>query len=139
MLDQTDWQIIKELTKNSRIKMKELGDKVHLTGQAAASRVAKLEDQGIIEGYTITLNQQKVGWTIHAFLTIITESIHHRPYLEFVDANKEYVSNHYKISGDGCYILECRFPSYEELDAFLVDLNKQANYKLSIVINKQPV
>ncbi len=48
MLDQTDLSILKELSKNSRITMKELGEKVHLTGQAAASRVLKLEDAGII-------------------------------------------------------------------------------------------
>ena len=29
MLDNTDMHILKELTKNSRIKMKELGEKVH--------------------------------------------------------------------------------------------------------------
>ncbi|MER1293384.1 winged helix-turn-helix transcriptional regulator, partial [Bacillus sp. C1(2022)] len=51
MLDHTDKQIIEELSKNSRMTMKELGEKVHLTGQAASARVAKLEDQGVIEGY----------------------------------------------------------------------------------------
>lgn len=39
MLDHTDMQILEELSKNSRITMKELGEKVHLTGQAAALRV----------------------------------------------------------------------------------------------------
>lgn len=34
MLDHTDMQILEELSKNSRITMKELGEKVHLTGQA---------------------------------------------------------------------------------------------------------
>ncbi|MGB8001447.1 MAG: Lrp/AsnC ligand binding domain-containing protein, partial [Anaerobacillus sp.] len=44
--------------------------------------------------------------------------------------------NNYKISGDGCYLLECHFPSNEELDKFLVQLNAHVNYKLSIVINR---
>ena len=42
MLDQTDKRIIEELCQNSRIKMKELGERVHLTGPAAAARVEKL-------------------------------------------------------------------------------------------------
>lgn len=62
MLDQTDMQILEELSKNSRITMKELGGKVHLTGQAAAARVAKLEDNGVIEGYTIKVNEKR--WVI---------------------------------------------------------------------------
>ncbi|MBU8571846.1 Lrp/AsnC family transcriptional regulator [Bacillus subtilis] len=136
MLDYTDMQILEELSQNSRITMKELGDKVHLTGQAAASRVAKLEDNGVIEGYTIKVNQVKLGYYIHALLNIYTKSTHHQPYLSFIKTQKKYVMNNYKISGDGCYLLECRFPSNEALDQFLVELNKHVNYKLSIVINK---
>ncbi|MGE1125861.1 Lrp/AsnC family transcriptional regulator [Bacillus wiedmannii] len=136
MLDSTDMRILDELSKNSRITMKELGEKVHLTGQAAASRVAKLEDNGVIEGYSIKVNQAKLGCFIHALINIYTKSTHHEPYLSFIKTQEQYVINNYKISGDSCYILECKFPSNEILDGFLVNLNKHANYKLSIVINK---
>lgn len=60
-MDNTDKLILAELSRNSRISMKELGEKVHLTGQAVASRVAKLEDNGVIKGYTINVNQFKLG------------------------------------------------------------------------------
>lgn len=136
MLDSTDMRILDELSKNSRITMKELGEKVHLTGQAAASRVAKLEDNGVIEGYSIKVNQAKLGCFIHALINIYTKSTHHEPYLSFIKTQEQYVIKNYKISGDSCYILECKFPSNEMLDGFLVNLNKHANYKLSIVINK---
>ncbi|MFE4133746.1 Lrp/AsnC family transcriptional regulator [Peribacillus sp. YIM B13482] len=136
MLDNTDMGILHELSKNSRITMKELGEKVHLTGQAAASRVAKLEDNGVIEGYAIKVNQVKLGCFIHAFITIITQSTYHQPYLSFIKTQEQYIINNYKISGDGCYLLECKFPSNELLNQFLEDLKEHANYKLSIVINK---
>lgn len=136
MLDNTDLRILEVLSENSRITMKELGGKVHLTGQAAAARVAKLEDQGIIEGYTIKVNQTKLGYPVHAFINIYTQSQDHKPYLTYIKEHAEYIINNYKISGDGCYLLECKFPSNDRLDQFLVDLNKHANYKLTIVINK---
>lgn len=136
VLDQTDVRILEELSKNSRITMKELGEKVHLTGQAAATRVAKLEDQGVIEGYTINMNQSKIGCQVHAMITIFTQSQHHKPYLDFIEAYKQNMLNHYKISGEGCYMLETRFPSNEALDRFLVKLNEHANYKLNIIINQ---
>ena len=136
MLDNTDMQILNELTKNSRITMKELGEKVHLTGPATSARVAKLEDSGIIEGYTIKINQEKLGYSIHATISIITNSPYHKPYLTFLNEQKEYVINNYKISGDSCYLLECKFPSTTVLDEFLVGLNNHVNYKLSIVISK---
>lgn len=116
--------------------MKELGDKVHLTGPATSARVAKLEDNGVIEGYTIKVNQVKLGFSIHAFITIITQSTNHQPYLSFIKTQDQYIIHNYKISGDGCYLLECKFPSYELMNQFLEELNDHANYKLSIVINK---
>lgn len=134
MMDQTDMRILEELSRNSRITMKELGEKVHLTGQAAAARVAKLEDQGVIEGYTIKVNQGKLGCHIHAMITIFTKSPHHQPYLAFLEVYPLHVIRNYKISGEGCYLLECRFPSNEVLDQFLTELNQHANYRLSIII-----
>jgi len=136
MLDHTDMGILHELSKNSRITMKELGEKVHLTGQAAASRVAKLEDNGVIERYTIKVNQSELGCFMHTFINIYLNDIHHRPFLSFVKAQNQFILNNYKISGDGCYLLECRFPSNEYLNEFLENLNEFANYKISTVINK---
>jgi Lrp/AsnC family transcriptional regulator, leucine-responsive regulatory protein len=136
MLDHTDMRILEELSKNSRITMKELGEKVHLTGQATSARVAKLEDSGIIEGYTININQNKLGYVVHAMINIYTKSTHHDPYLSFIKTQEPYVINNYKIGGDSCYLLECKFPSNEVLDEFLIGLNKYVNYKLSIIIYK---
>ncbi|RAS75544.1 Lrp/AsnC family transcriptional regulator [Priestia endophytica] len=136
MLDQTDMTILQELSKNSRIKMKELGEKAHLTGQAAASRVAKLEDNGVIEGYSIKVNEEKLGCFMHAFINVYLHDIHHRPFFSFVKTHNQFTLNNYKISGDGCYLLECRFPSNEYLSEFLEKLSEFANYKISTVINK---
>lgn len=136
MLDDTDRLIIEELTKHSRITMKELGEKVHLTSPAASARVEKLEFNGVIEGYTIKKNYVKLGYPIHAIINIVTQSAHHQPYLSFVTGNEHYVIHNYKISGDTCYLLECRFPSNQELDEFLSSLSKHVNYKLSLVISE---
>lgn len=136
MLDNTDLQILDELSKNSRISMKELGQKIHLSGPAASARVEKLESSEIIEGYTVKINQVKLGYHVHAIISIYTKSTHHQPYLSFLKTQEPYVLNNYKISGDSCYLLECKFPSNEELDQFLVKLNEHVNYQLSIVINK---
>ena len=136
MLDNTDMHILKELTKNSRITMKELGEKVHLTGPATSARVAKLEDNGIIEGYTIKVNQVKMGYLVHTIIHIYTKSTNHQPYLSFIKEQDQVVINNYKVSGESCYLLECKFPCNEILDEFLTGLSNLVSYKLSIVINK---
>lgn len=134
MLDNTDRLILKELLNNSRITMKELGEKVHLSGQAAATRVMKLEDSGIIEGYTINLNKEKLGINIHVMITVtLTKIDNHNLFLSFIDRQEKYIIHNYKTGGDGCYLIEAIFPSNEILDDFLVDMNKYVNYKVNII------
>ncbi|KGX88745.1 transcriptional regulator [Pontibacillus halophilus JSM 076056 = DSM 19796] len=135
-MDATDRQIINVLAENGRMKMKELGERVHLTGQAASARVLKLEEEGIIEGYTIRLNYDKVGFPVHVFLSIFTRGYHHKSYFNFIHSQEPYVLNNYKVSGEGCYLLQCRFPSNTELDEFLTSLSVYVDYKLSVVINE---
>lgn len=136
MLDNTDKRILEELSVNSRITMRELGKKVHLTGQATAERVIKMEETGVIRGYTIEVNQAELGYPVNAFITVMTQHSNHQPYIAFVKSESDYIINNYKISGEGCYLIEGKFPSNKLLDEFLQRLNEYGNYKLSIIINK---
>ncbi|MGE6256770.1 Lrp/AsnC ligand binding domain-containing protein [Heyndrickxia sporothermodurans] len=70
--------------------------------------------------------------SLHRFL----DNLEHKPFLNFLDQQEPYIMHNYTISGEGCYLLECRFPSNNELDMFLTKLTNHANYKLSIVINR---
>ncbi|NGZ74812.1 Lrp/AsnC family transcriptional regulator [Saccharibacillus alkalitolerans] len=134
-MDHVDLRIVEELSQNGRITMKELGERVHLTGQAAAARVLKLEDRGVIKRYTVDVDREQLGYPVHAFLNIWTGGLSHQPYLTFIATQDEYVIRNHKISGESCYLLECRFPSNKVLDGFLIDLNRYVNYKLSIVVS----
>ena len=134
MIDNTDRLILKELVKNSRITMKELGDRVHLTGQAVANRVMKLEETGIIDRYTINLSREKLGVNIHVMITVTSTTMdNHNLFLRFINAQEKYIFHNYKNGGDGCYIIEEVFPSNEILDNFLNELNKYVNYKVNII------
>ncbi|MBU3216518.1 AsnC family transcriptional regulator [Clostridium estertheticum] len=55
-LDEIDDAIVKILSHDGRISMKELGAKIYLSGQAAKNRVEQLEDIGIIQRYTINMD-----------------------------------------------------------------------------------
>lgn len=136
MIDPTDQYILEELKKNSRISMKELGSKVHLTGQAVAGRITKLVDSGVIDAFTINLNHERLGSPILGFLTIYLHDISHQPYLTFIKTQSQVVNKQYKISGEGCYLLECRFSSTQHLAVFLDSLTTYATYKLSLVIDE---
>ena len=48
-MDKIDLKIIEILKENSKSSMKDIGNKVNLTGQAVNLRIAKLEEQNIIK------------------------------------------------------------------------------------------
>lgn len=71
IFDHIDFAILALLRENSRIQWKDIGQKIHMTGQAVGNRIRRLEDLGVIEQYTIVTNKAKLGLSITAFITFL--------------------------------------------------------------------
>jgi DNA-binding Lrp family transcriptional regulator len=56
-LDATDVAILQTLREDARATMKKIGEASGLSAPAACRRLAKLEEGGVIAGYTVRLNQ----------------------------------------------------------------------------------
>lgn len=135
IIDQTDFEILKLLDENSRIQWKELGQKIHMTGQAVGNRIRRLEDLGIIEQYTIAINRIKLGQIVTAFVTVFVKTVNHQEFKNFCQ-EVEAISEVHRTSGDGCYLLKTHFASNKELDTFLEQLLKYGNYRVNLSIGK---
>ncbi|WP_049920213.1 AsnC family transcriptional regulator [Halobiforma nitratireducens] len=59
-LDETDLEILELLTEDGRRPYKEIADHVGLTPPAVSDRIARLEEQGIIQGFTIDVDREKL-------------------------------------------------------------------------------
>lgn len=135
MVDKTDFEILSILKKNSKTQMKDIGEMVHLTGQAVSSRISAMEKQGVIKGYTAVLDQASLGKCIIAYITIHMKTTEHSAFQTFVKANGSVEEAH-RISGSGCYLLKVLVSSHEELNSFLDSVLKYGNYGVSISIGK---
>jgi Lrp/AsnC family leucine-responsive transcriptional regulator len=134
--DETDLRILHHLIEDSSLTHKEIGQLVHLTGQAVGARVRKMQDAGIIEGYTLRWNPEKIGQTIHAFITVFLNSgTTHSAFQTFAREHSSIVEIH-RVSGEGCYWMRVRMSSQSELNAMLDELTKFGNYKLSFSIGE---
>lgn len=135
MLDQTDFEILSLLKKNSRLQWREIGEIVHLTGQAVANRIRKMEDMGIIEGYTVKLNQSKLGNNLIAFITIFMKTTNHPSFQNFINEKIEVLEGN-RISGEGCYLLKVNVSNENSLMDLLDEILKYGNYRVNISIGK---
>ena len=68
LLDSVGWKMLTELQKDARISFAELGRRVGLSTPAAAQRVRRMEDEGIIRAYRADISPLQVGLPITAFI-----------------------------------------------------------------------
>ena len=68
-LDETDVKILKVLLSDSRLSSRQIAKQCDISIGTVLSRIRKMEDEGIITGYTALLDQEKLGYE----LTVVTE------------------------------------------------------------------
>jgi len=135
MIDHTDQEILHCLQEDSRMQWQEIGKIVHLTGQAVATRIRRMQDDGIIEAFTVNLNYEKLGKPISALITIFMNSSNHANFRHFLSGHPAVLEAH-RISGEGCYWLKANFASQKELNDFLDAILQYGNYKVTLAIDK---
>ena len=69
-LDDTDQAILKLLVKDARLSASEIGRRVGLSPAAAKRRIDRLEQLGVVTGYTATVDYAKLGGLIEAFVEL---------------------------------------------------------------------
>lgn len=69
-LDSIDHDLLGLLQRNSRRTLAQLGAEVGLSSAATKRRVDRLERLGVITGYTVLIDYEKLGWTLEAFTEI---------------------------------------------------------------------
>jgi len=69
-LDAKDWQLLELLQKDARAGYAELGRQVGLSAPAAAERVKRVEDAGVIRGYRADVDPQRLGYAIEAVIRL---------------------------------------------------------------------
>jgi Lrp/AsnC family leucine-responsive transcriptional regulator len=134
-LDHTDREIIEILKKNSRIQWRDLGEQVFLTGQAVGNRIKRLEESGVIQAYTLKVDEAKIGRPLLAIVTIFMKSNNHNEFHRFLETQAAVEEAH-RITGEGCYSLKVRTADQEELNLFLDQVLQYANYKINLSLGK---
>lgn len=134
-VDEIDLKILNILKENSKLSFKDIGEKIHLTGQAVGARVNKLVDDGIIENFTININKENLGITNTAFIKIYMTTYDHSKIKAIINDYEEIVEA-FRISADGCYLLKVESSDKDFLNSLLDKITEFANYQLSLSVSK---
>jgi Lrp/AsnC family leucine-responsive transcriptional regulator len=69
-MDKYDTRILSVLQKDGRISWSKLAERVNLSASACQRRVEALVDKGIIEFFTVRLNEVALGHNVKAFVAV---------------------------------------------------------------------
>jgi len=137
MLDSTDLAILRELQQNARITTAELGRRVALSAPAAAERVRRLEESGVIEGYSARVNVRRLGYGMQA---IVTLTLHDTIATDvgrahaFLAGMPEVIAAFW-VTGPDCVVLRVAVRDVEHLQEIINALNTYGRTATSVVLS----
>jgi Lrp/AsnC family leucine-responsive transcriptional regulator len=121
-LDEIDLRLLELLQRHGRTSQHDLAQAVGLSSPAVGERVRKLEERGIIRGYTVVLDPRKVGRDVTAFIFVgMSGSGFYPAFLERVAAHPEVLECH-SITGQGSHVLKVRTESTSTLERLLAEI-----------------
>ncbi|MGF1492151.1 MAG: Lrp/AsnC family transcriptional regulator [Microcoleaceae cyanobacterium] len=115
-LDETDLKILHCLMVQGRITWSELATILNLSSPAAAERVRRLEERGVISGYAAQVNPDAVDCSLLAFVAVTLQHPQYRSgFLQRVQDTVEVVECHH-VTGEDDYLLKIRCQNTHHLE-----------------------
>jgi Lrp/AsnC family transcriptional regulator, leucine-responsive regulatory protein len=135
-LDEIAWKILELLQQNARQTFAELGRKVGLSTPAAAERVRRLEEAGVITGYHAALNIAKLGMPIRILvrLTIPGGDLQVSRAVKAIK-NMAEIRRCHRITGDESFIIEADVVSIKHLEVLIDQLSPLGATSTSTVLS----
>lgn len=133
-MDKIDFKLIELLQKNARYSLKYLAKEVFLSTPAVSARILKLEESGVITGYSAQVNPLKLGYNIKAFINLAMSPKRKPEFYPFVEACPNVLECNC-VTGNYSMLIKVAYHTTLELDAFIGELQKFGNTQTQIVFS----
>lgn len=127
--------ILKQLNKNARISISELSSLVGLSAPAVKERIQKMEDQGIIKDYKISLDYSALGYEICGFITA-NVFIHKEIEFQKLTKSLKSVVECYNTTGEKAFVVRFCVSKMTELDDLLEQLSYVSKTETSLILSE---
>ncbi len=121
-LDRIDKAILRLLREDGRMPQAAIAKAVNLSGPAVYERVRKLEERGVIVGYSVLLNPDALGRSYVAFVLVTlsegNEFVADEPIVARICEESDVLEFH-RVAGEDCYLIKARAASNKDLEGLL--------------------
>ncbi|WP_137990690.1 Lrp/AsnC family transcriptional regulator [Streptomyces vilmorinianum] len=113
--DATDWRILEALQAQGRASFADLARAVSMSASAVTERVRRLEEAGVIAGYTAVVDQERLGLPILAFVRLRYPNGNYKPFHDLIETTPEVLEAHH-VTGDDCFVIKVAARSMKHLE-----------------------
>jgi len=118
-MDAIDFKIIDLLQQDARMTNADIAAQVGLTAPSVYERVRKLQEQGVIQRYTIQVDPAALGKPLTAFIRLtVAYDERQAAGVAALGADPD-VLECYSVAGEDCYIIKTRVGGPSELEALI--------------------
>ncbi|MGX1829843.1 Lrp/AsnC family transcriptional regulator [Paenibacillus taichungensis] len=121
VIDEIDQQIMRLLQHHARMPIVQISKEVNMSQPSVKERILKLEENGVISGYSTIYDLAKLNRGTTTFILLKTE--HCEEFIRFCEQAVE-VTDLYRISGEYNYLIKVQTATIEELAEFQDSLVK---------------
>jgi DNA-binding Lrp family transcriptional regulator len=118
-VDRIDRAIISELALDSRLSIRAIAERVHISRTAAHNRVQNLIATGVIKGFAAQIDRKSIGLNVTAIVIVKAGTI---PWPDLASSLAElpYVESVLAVSGDIDFVLTVSAPDHEQLSEVIM-------------------
>jgi Lrp/AsnC family leucine-responsive transcriptional regulator len=131
-LDRIDAKLLAALVEDARISVAELARRVRLSPPSVSERLRRLEEAGVIEGYTVRVNPAALGLPIAAWLRVRPVPGEMKRVAGILQGLPEIVECD-RVTGEDCFIARVHVKSMSHLEEVIDAVIPYAMTNTSIV------
>ncbi|MDY6788730.1 MAG: Lrp/AsnC family transcriptional regulator [Candidatus Nanohaloarchaea archaeon] len=128
MVSEFDQKLLKELSEDSRQRLKDLARELGVSITTVNNHIQDLEEEGIIDRFTIKANYEELGYTVKALIAVRFRRG------SLVESQKQITRSDnvmavYDVTGSFDAMVVCRFKSTRDMDDFIKEVLPQEEVK----------
>ncbi len=133
-MDELDHQILDILCQNARAPIKDIAAQVSLTSPAVSSRIRRMEQDGLIAGYTAVLNPPNSRTTVDALISVSIPPSLRQDFMQELDSLPT-VMQCFHVTGSHSYIVKARCPDMDELEHLITIFQRMGQTSTQIILS----
>jgi len=128
-MDSKDKKIIQELKKDSRSSVRDIAKATKIRPSTVHQRIVKLKESGVIEKFTVKLNNQLTEENFIVFMFVSTEA--DLPKIAF---NDDHVKEVFGITGEYDLVFKLKFRDVEDFNEYILKFRKETGIRKTITM-----